>query len=111
MWMIGRQRSFAGDYEGLVGDVQVYDEALADYVPEPATLMLLGLGGLCLPAPSPCVTSSKKWRCTTKCETPEMYRLKQTGGVCQSGNPACFFPIKTYQALIGWLADSHNVVL
>lgn len=48
MWMIGRQRSYAGNYEGLVGDVQVYDEALADYVPEPATLAMLGLGGLCL---------------------------------------------------------------
>ena len=48
MWMMGRQRSYTGNYEGLVGDVQVYNEALADYVPEPATLVLLGLGGLCL---------------------------------------------------------------
>ncbi|ARN57099.1 LamG-like jellyroll fold domain-containing protein [Sedimentisphaera salicampi] len=27
-WMIGRQRSWAGNYEGMVSDVKVYDEAL-----------------------------------------------------------------------------------
>ncbi len=43
-WMIARMRSFGGDYDGSVADVKIYDT----YLPEPATLLLLGLGALAL---------------------------------------------------------------
>lgn len=39
-WMIARMRSFSGDFDGSIADVKVYDT----YIPEPATLLLLGLG-------------------------------------------------------------------
>ena len=45
-WMIGRARSSSFGYEGLVSDVKVYDNAV--YVPEPATMILFGLGGMLL---------------------------------------------------------------
>jgi hypothetical protein len=47
-WMIGRMRSYNGNYEGQVADVKIYNEAIHAYVPEPATILLLSLGGLAI---------------------------------------------------------------
>ena len=44
LWMIGRMRAFSGDFDGSIADVKIYDQ----YIPEPATLLLLGLGAAVL---------------------------------------------------------------
>ena len=47
-YIIGRSRGAGGDFDGLIADVAVQDVAVTPTVPEPASLGLLGLGGLAL---------------------------------------------------------------
>ncbi|WP_197527049.1 LamG-like jellyroll fold domain-containing protein [Pirellulimonas nuda] len=53
-WMIGRQRSSGGGYNGLVADVKIYDsyQLPGALVPEPAGIALLGLAAAAMAAGS-----------------------------------------------------------